>query len=110
MEVSVEVVKALETTGIPFTWAAWPEGKAPKLPWCVWLEDDRGEFYADNRNFVDSPTIRVELYQRQLDNVVTSTVRNALRTVGPTSEYSAWIESEQCMVTYFMLTKTNGSD
>lgn len=110
MTAAEAVSSALRKTGIPFTRWAWPTGRAPELPWCVWLEDDHGEFYADGTNYASLPRMRVELYQSEPDDEVTAKVRAALREIGPTSEYGTWVESEGCHVTYFELTYTNGSD
>lgn len=106
MTAAEAVSAALRETGVPFTQWAWPTGKAPELPWCVWLEEDHGDVYADNRNYASHPHVRVELYQSEPDEKVTASVRDALRSIAPTSEASAWVASEGCQVTYFEFTYT----
>lgn len=110
MTAAEAIAGALGSTGLPFTMWAWPTGRAPELPWCVWCEEDHGEVYADDRNFASHPTMRVELYQREPDPDVTAAVREALRAVAPTSEHSVWDDSEGCEVTYFTLTYPFGDD
>lgn len=105
MTASERVAGALRSTGLPFTYLAWPTGHAPALPWCVWLEDDHGEFYADDSNYAALPRIRVELYQSEHDESVTAKVRDALRVLGPTSERTDWVESEGCEMTSFEFTE-----
>lgn len=106
MSAAKAVADALRGTGLPFTHYAWPTGRAPKLPWCVWLEDDHGEFHADDTNYASLPRMRVELYQTSPDEELTDRVRSALRAIGPTSERSQWVESEGCEMTSFEFTVT----
>lgn len=106
MSAAEAVAAALKATGLPFTHYAWPTGKAPALPWCVWLEDDHGETFADDTNYAELPRMRVELYQKNFDQQVLESVRDALRELGPTSERSQWVESEGCEMTAFELTYT----
>ena len=106
MSAAEAVAAALKATGLPFTHYAWPTGKAPALPWCVWLEDDHGETFADDTNYAELPRMRVELYQKNFDQQVLEGVRGALRELGPTSERSQWVETEGCEMTAFELTYT----
>ena len=113
MSAAVAVAAALRSTGLPFTHRAWPTGKAPALPWCVWLEDGHGETFADDTNYAELPRMRVELYQKNFDQQVLGSVRDALgavrsalRAIAPTSERTDWVESEGCWMTAFELTYT----
>lgn len=106
MSAAEAVAAALKATGLKFTHYAWPTGKAPALPWCVWLEDDHGETFADDTNYAELPRMRVELYQKNFDQQVLEVVRGALRELGPTSERSQWVETEGCEMTAFELTYT----
>lgn len=106
MSAAEAVAAALKATGLPFTHYAWPTGKAPALPWCVWLEDGHGETFADDTNYAELPRVRVELYQKNFDQQVLEGVRGALRELGPTSERSQWVETEGCEMTAFELTYT----
>ena len=106
MSAAEAVAAALRKTGLPFTHYAWPTGKAPALPWCVWLEDGHGETFADDTNYAELPRMRVELYQKNFDQQVLDGVRGALRELGPTSERSQWVETEGCEMTAFELTYT----
>ena len=106
MSAAEAVAAALKATGLPFTHRAWPTGKAPALPWCVWLEDDHGETFADDTNYAELPRMRVELYQKNFDQEQLGAVRSALRAIAPTSERTEWVESEGCWMTAFELTYT----
>lgn len=106
MSAAEAVAAALRSTGLPFTHYAWPSGKAPELPWCVWLEDGRGETFADDTDYAELPRMRVELYQKNFDQQVLGSVRDALRELGPTSERSQWVETEGCEMTAFEFTYT----
>ena len=106
MSAAGAVATALRSTGLPFTHYAWPSGKAPELPWCVWLEDDHGETFADDTNYAELPRMRVELYQKNFDQEQLDSVRSALRAIAPTSERTDWVESEGCWMTAFELTYT----
>lgn len=104
MTAAERVAEALRSTGLPFTHLAWPTGRAPALPWCVWLQEDHGDFYADDSNYASLPHMRVELYQNEPDEAVTAKVRTALQAIGPTSERCDWLEDEGCEMTSFELT------
>lgn len=106
MSAAGAVAAALRSTGLPFTHYAWPSGKAPELPWCVWLEDGHGETFADDTDYAELPRMRVELYQKNFDQQVLGSVRDALRELGPTSERSQWVETEGCEMTSFEFTYT----
>ena len=106
MSAAEAVAAALKETGLKFTHRAWPTGKAPALPWCVWLEDGHGETFADDTNYAELPRMRVELYQKNFDQEQTGAVRGALRAIAPTSERTDWVESEGCWMTAFELTYT----
>ena len=106
MSAAEAVTAALRATGLKFTHGAWPTGKVPALPWCVWLEDNHGETFADDTNYAELPRMRVELYQKNFDQEQTGAVRSALRAIAPTSERTDWVESEGCWMTAFELTYT----
>ncbi len=106
MSAAEAVAAALKATGLPFTHGAWPTGKAPELPWCVWLEDGHGETFADDTNYAELPRMRVELYQKNFDQEQIGAVRSALRAIAPTSERTDWVESEGCWMTAFEFTYT----
>lgn len=107
MDAYQAVAAAIKATGIPFTQWSWPTGKAPALPWCCVLVDDHGDFHADDTNYATLPHVRVELYQKELDERVAASVRDALATIGPTSEMTDWIPDEGCAMTTFQLTYTD---
>lgn len=98
------VAEALRGVGIPFTQWAWPTGRAPALPWCVVVVDSHGDVYADDKSYAALPTVRVELYQKEQDEGLTESVRDALNAISPTSEVFDWIEDEGCGMTTFLLT------
>lgn len=104
------VAEALRSTGLPFTHYAYPTGHAPALPWCVWFVDSDDDLYADDQNYAHIDRMTVELYQDEPSDDVASSVRNALRQIGPTSEYSNWLEDEGCLMTTFNFTIISKGD
>ena len=58
----IEVKEMLESTGLPVAYRAFPEGKAPKLPFIVYLSTGTDNFAADGKVYHEVKTIHVELY------------------------------------------------
>ena len=99
-----DVAAALSKVGVRYTQWAWPTGKAPALPWCVIVMEDHGDVHADDRNYAALPQMRVELYQKEQDEELTASVRDALSEISPTSELFSWLDDEGCAMTTFTLT------
>lgn len=75
----LEVFAALlETTGLPVTYRAWPEGEAPALPFICYLAEGSNPLFADGRVYYNYDDVRVELYIDHRDRVLEGKVETAL--------------------------------
>ena len=90
-----DVFSALKSTGIPWAHMAWPKGKAPDLPWGVYRAEEPG-FAADDTT---------ELYTKSYDPALVKAVEEAIAPWGKHSKTEAWIDEENCLVTYFEFTE-----
>lgn len=55
----------LKTTGLPVTYLAWPEQKAPPLPFICYMEVGTNNFFADGKVYFSARKIRIELYTQK---------------------------------------------
>ena len=90
------------SVGVPGTLEAWPIGKAPSLPWFVYLLDEDGGLDADDDNYADVPRFRIELYEETRDSELEGSMEEAIREAfGPVSVIAEWIPDENArMVAY----------
>lgn len=90
-----ELEKQLETTGLPIVYRAWPEKKAPPLPFICYLTAYSNNFGADNEVYQKINHIQVELYTKLKDPELEDKVEQALSSFfwNKTEEY---IDSERC--------------
>lgn len=95
-----------DETGLPGTELAWPYGKAPSLPWFVYMRDRHGETYADNDNYHTMPRYRAELYIGENDSDLVKAFADAVRKIGPYSHRESWIDNENCQMHSFSFTLT----
>lgn len=96
-----DVYAALDSSGIPFAYMAFGEGRAPSLPWGVYYLDERTGFYADGEVYAERCLWCVEVYCRTLDNRMLGKVEDALAPFGPVARADAWVSDENCLVTTF---------
>jgi hypothetical protein len=95
-----EVQPRLEITGLPVTYRAWPEKKAPPLPFICWLVDDYDNLFADGEVYTSVANVRVELYARKKDPSLEAQVEQALAGLHWTKT-ETYIASERCyMILY----------
>lgn len=100
MERLEALFEMISAAGFPTVYRAWPEGKAPALPFVCFLEVGSNNFAADDVVYLGKGEVNVELYTREKDPVAEARVEAALSGVvwEKTEDY---IESERCyMVTY----------
>lgn len=90
-----KVKNALESTGLPVAYRAWPEGEAPALPYICYLVTGSSNFAADGQVYEKILRLQVELYTKFKDEVLEETVEQALSSFvwEATEEY---IDSEKC--------------
>ena len=81
---------------------AFPEQRAPALPFICYLERSSDNFVADNRVFHKISQVDVELYTDIKEPDTESKVESALDDAGlPWAKSEDWIESERCfLITY----------
>lgn len=89
------IYTALKTSGIKATYRAWPEGKAPKLPFICYLEDGSSNFAADNVVYYPKNDYRVELYTEKKDPTTEALVENALAAF-VWQKTETYIDTERC--------------
>lgn len=116
MSAGSRLVDLVREVGLPVTHLAWPEQAAegaPPLPWCVWREDDGGEFFAQDENWAQIPRLALELYERWPDADTHASLERLVRErFGPTRRYESWVDEEHCLMTtwYFNDTKREEPD
>ena len=94
------ILEALESTGLPVAYRAWPEGQAPPLPYLCYLEGNSDNFAADGKVYVKINWYRVELYTAKKDPETEALVEKALDGFVWEKE-NTYIESEKCYQTTY---------
>lgn len=100
------VYNALCESGIPGTYVAYPVGKAPPLPWFTYREEGRGELFADDVNYANTPHYMARLFQKDADRAVEEAFSAAVATIGPYRKTQAWSPTENCLITTYQFTLT----
>lgn len=84
---------------VPGTYAAYDVGKAPPLPWFVYLPRNGDYFHADNENYSRLPRYGVELYFKENDPKLIEDFESALSRIGTWVRYSAeYVDAEHCLM------------
>lgn len=73
-----ELSNRLAATKIPVTYRAWPERKAPPLPFICYLCTGNSNLYADASVYVQMQNVDVELYTRTKEPENEARVEEAL--------------------------------
>lgn len=68
----------LDGSGIKFAYRSWPKGKAPPLPWGVYLEVYGKSFGADNVAYATFRHIQIELYSKTKNPAFEKQLEDAL--------------------------------
>ncbi len=76
------VKTSLSSTGLPVAYYSYPENGAPDLPYLVYYYPDMRPETADNTHHAQIYSLNVELYTKEKDFTVESTVELALLTAG----------------------------
>ena len=99
----------LEGTGIPFAYHSWPVGKAPALPWGVYLEAYGNSFGADGIAYSTARHMQVELYAAKKDPASEKKIEDALTAAGIYYEKTeeTYLEAEHCFETLYELEVLN---
>lgn len=90
-----ELNTVLRTTNLPVVYRAWPPGKAPALPYLVFLAIRSSNMYADGVVYLPITHYQVELYTAEKDLDAEQLVENALGAAGiPWEKSETYVESE----------------
>lgn len=95
-----QLKKHLVSTGLPVTYRAWPEGKAPALPFICYLVDDTEPLFADGEVYYSYDNVAVELYTAYKDVSMEKRVETALTGYHWKKEQE-YIASEKCYMTTY---------
>lgn len=100
-----QVFEVLKKTGIPVAHMAFEKGKAPALPFMVYIQGETYGFYADDSNYHNYAEFTVELYQQPTSRQTEEKLEAALSELGAWSrDEEIWIESEGCIETIYHFT------
>lgn len=90
-----ELKAILESSGLPVTYRAWPEGEAPTLPYICYLSTGSSNFAADGVVYEEFQRVQIELYTKLKDEETEDKVEQTLSSFvwEKTEEY---IDSEEC--------------
>lgn len=92
--------KVLESTGLPVTYRAWPEGEAPPLPFICYLCTGSSNLYADASVYSSVAEVDVELYTRFKDPGAEAKVEAVLKDFH-WKKTEIYIGTERCyLITY----------
>ena len=90
-----EFADILKTTGLPVAYRAWPEQKAPPLPYICYLCVGNSPVYADASVYFQSTEVNVEVYTRTKEPAVEVAVEAALKGFH-WRKSETYIDTEKC--------------
>ena len=104
-----ELKAALDGSGIPFTYRSWPKGKAPALPWGVYLEAYGRSFGADDVAYSTIRHMQVELYTVDKDPALEKRLEDTLTAAGLFYEKTneTYLEDQKCYEVLYELEVIN---
>lgn len=85
----------LDTTGYPVVYYAWPEKKAPALPYICFLTAYSNIFGADDRVYYPVAHYQIELYTRCKDPEAEGKVEQALSSYF-WEKTETYLDTERC--------------
>lgn len=105
-----EITDALASTGFPVVYMAWPEKEVPPLPYICYYYPSMDPEVADNTHYAQIYTLNVELYTKNKDFSVESTVESVLLDAGMvfTKEETFLSDENMYEVLYMMEVVING--
>lgn len=90
-----DVKTLLDTTGYPVVYYAWPEKKAPALPYICFLTAYSNNFGADDRVYYPIAHYQIELYTRCKDPEAEGKVEQALSSYF-WEKTETYLDTERC--------------
>lgn len=105
-----DVIDMLESTGFPVVYLAWREGEVPELPYICYYYPSMSPETADDTHHAEIYTLNVELYTKNKNFEVESTVETALLNAGMVFTKDEDFLSDENMyeVLYIMEVNING--
>lgn len=86
----------LQSTGIPFAYRLWEEGKAPPLPYGLYYAGRANNFAADGKVHFTAQRYTIELYTEKKEPDTEALLENALNSAEIFwTKDEAYIESER---------------
>ena len=85
----------LDTTGYPVVYYAWPEKKAPALPYICFLTAYSNNFGADDRVYYPVAHYQIELYTRCKDSEAEGKEEQALSSYF-WEKTETYLDTERC--------------
>lgn len=98
-----EIYEALNGTGIPTVYRAFPVGQAPDLPFIAYFETGASNFIADNRVYHSASDFEVQLYTDNREPATEERVELALSNYVWTKEIT-YLDDEKCYVIVYSFT------
>ena len=105
-----EIAGTLALTGYPVTYLAWKEGQVPPLPYICYHYTDMSPETADDTHHAQIYSLNVELYTKNKNFEVESTVESVLLSAGLvfTKEETYLSDENMYEVLYMMEVIING--
>lgn len=105
-----DVIDMLESTGFPVVYLAWRENEVPELPYICYYYPNMTPETADDTHHAEIYTLNVELYTKNKNFEVESTVETALLNAGMVFTKDEDFLSDENMyeVLYIMEVNING--
>lgn len=95
-----DIKNLLEGTGLPVAYRAFPESRAPELPFICYLSPGTNNFAADDTVYLEIDQITVEFYTQYRDPETEGKVEAALSSFFWDKDIN-YIDSERCyQITY----------
>lgn len=97
-----ELYNTLTATGIPTAYHAWPEKKAPSMPYICNLSTYSNNFYADGKVYYKVNHLQVELYTKYIDREAEAKIEKELQNLSWEKE-EEYLSDQKCYkITYDM--------
>ena len=94
--IALEQMKSLlDETGLPVCYYAWPEGKAPSLPYICFLTAYSNNFGADDVVYYPVDHYQIELYTRHKNPEAEGKVEKALSSFF-WEKTETYLDTERC--------------
>lgn len=90
-----DVIKMLESSGIPFAYRAWPDKGAPPMPFGCYMVAYSNNFVADGIVYYPVNHVQIELYTKLKDPIAEDKVEKALSSL-VWEKTEIYIDSEKC--------------